>query len=263
MAKKESSGRTLLKDQLEAISVLAARKIFGEFTNLRIGPFTINAPYWRNNNPELKGTPLFKYVPRGGKMSPQELIHGALAMVQRKGLKLDQLGIEEISKMMSEEGLGADCSGFVYQVCENVYKSLGGKDFKDKVVGFRETDTGISRVSANDLTSPKNSENISDIMAIEPGDLIRCYGGRHVMVIIECSSLELYCAHSHDQTEIPGVHGFTIKIIDPKADIFHQEWDERMTDGSSFQEEVLENFKEGDGIWRLRIIDDRRILELL
>lgn len=116
-------------------------------------------------------------------------------------------------------------------------------------------DRGISRVSANDLTSPKNSKMVSDILTIKPADLIRCNGGKHIVVIIGHTTSGFFCAHSHDQTEELGVHNFMIDITDPKKDIFHQEWNEKMRDGSNFQAEVLEGFKDGDGIWRLTLID--------
>lgn len=226
-----------------------------EFTDFQIYGKKVRIPYWMNFNPSLVDTQSYKAFPGGGKLTPQEILERTLIAAQEISFNLGQASEREVFEFMRERGIGIDCSGFAYQICKAVYLGLGGVNFEDKVIGRQDKDRGIKRTSASDLTDYKNSIKIKEVFLVKPADIIRCKGGTHVISILGFDSLGIVCAHSSDSTQGSGVHLFHIMIENLKEDIFGQKWDEISLDGHAYIEEVLRKRKEGDGVWRLKVLD--------
>ena len=237
-----------------------AKKLISRFENLAIDGVFVRTPYSMNWNPTFEKSDLYGYLPKTGKRSPEEIIEDTnLLLGQLKGSKSENGYTESqnrVLQVMISARYGVDCSGFSYQVCKAVYQELGGTNFDLKVEGRFSNEHGITKTSASDLTDPKNSIQVKSIADVKPGDLIRCFGGKHVISIVEVSSDNLTCAHSSDQIGVLGVHTFPVQIISVNASIFDQVWTERTKNGQNYGLYMQKNTKVGDGIWRLKVIDN-------
>jgi hypothetical protein len=249
---KEREGSLLSR---ETIAQTAAIDLVHQFANVKVGEKVINTPFWMNDDPDLKDTPYFFSVPGGGKYTPEEVQSFTEEALARTGFNINIADDLAIRNFMKTNGIGVDCSGLVYQICRRVYESLGGIDFGNKVVGANNM-RGITKTSAYDLTSPKNSIQINKVNEIKPGDIIRGLDGKHALVVIGMLTRSYLGAHSSDGVAALGVSTFTINITDEEKDIFHQDWSEYNIHGIKYNERLLQLLGKDDGVWRLNIIDE-------
>ncbi len=212
-----------------------------------------------NNDPDLVGTVLYFSVPGGGKMNPREIIDRTYTEDRIKGINLNSFSTSELKTFMRERGMGVDCSGLTYQLCERAFNTLGGKDFTQRIVGI-DGKHGITKVNASCLTSPINSIRIARLEEIKPADIIRCRKGHHSITILEVEVLggetNLVCAHSSDSVAALGVSIFKIKVLSLKDNIFRQEWTETDLQGTPYNWKLVQDTDNEDGIYRLKIIHD-------
>jgi len=240
----ETSRRILAKENAIEIARLSAETLVNKFENLEIGGKIVKAPYWKNFKSGFEGTCLY-YVPKGGKLSPQEIVDITVAKASEQGQDLNFLSGEQLGYFMRSNGVGVDCSGFAYQISRTIYESLGGVDFDHKIIG-KDGAVGITRVNAWALTSEPNSFRVEKLTDIKPGDLIRSFGGSHAVVVLGLSSGKIQCVHPYETGE-NGVQRFNVTIEYPSADIFNQKWDE--------MEEPILKIDSNDGVWRLKILE--------
>jgi hypothetical protein len=244
---------TLLTNEERASA--AAKGIAAQFREMRVSDKIVTCPFWMNNDPVLENTPLYFAVPGGGKFTPTEILEKLQLFSSEKCFNVSEASSAEIWSFMRTNGLGVDCSGFVYQACKAVYESFGKGDFESRVVGCADNLHGIRKTRARDLTDPKNSIKIERVCDCKPGDIIRCKDGRHSIVVLEVGNDILTCAHSSDVVAAFGVSVFTIKLTNPDADIFSQEWSELHLSGLPFNEAVLKSNRSEDGVWRLKVLE--------
>lgn len=235
---------------------LAGKVIAEKFLRIPVGNRFINCPFFMNNDPDWKDTPYYFSVPRGGKMTPEEVTEKLSGAVRDSEFDADNSSLKNLRMFMRKNGIGVDCSGLTYQVLKYIYENSGGSIFEEKVIGAQSNFRGVTKTNSDSLTSLKNSNLVAGIEDIKPGDIIRGHGGHHSIVIFGCERNLLRCIHSSDGTSALGVSAFEINLIDLKHDIFHQDWSEVNNRGIKYNKRLLSKFKDGDGVWRLRIMQE-------
>ena len=240
----------------EQIAFESALSLTEKFLNLEVESIVLRTSYWMNHDPGLQGSEYYQTFPQGGKRSPEEIINLIETAIHDKGVDISGLNEDELRRFMWEKGIGVDCSGFAYQVCREVFVSLGGHDFDSVVIGRELEERGITKTAARDLTDSKNSFPIPNVNHVMPGDLIRCKGGRHVIVFLGINDSQMECVHSSDAVATPGVSRFLIAVTNPMGTIFEQEWGETRKGGRPYVDVLKEKYEDGDGIWRLNIINN-------
>lgn len=246
----------LITNSKEVKAGEAGLKSTSEFVNIQIGKHKVSASFWMNSDPDLKGTEMFKAIPRGGKMSPLDISEMSVRLLAEKGLNLENMSADQIRSFNRQNGIGVDCSGFSYQLTRHIYAEIGGVDFDQKVVGVNSL-YGITKVSSDYLTNDHNSILITDVNQVKPGDLIRGMGGVHSLVVVSRNNDWLRCAHSSDGVPAVGVSIFDIHIVKKDGGILEQYWSERNVNGIYFNERLQVKSKPGDGIWRLKIMQEQ------
>jgi hypothetical protein len=229
-------------------------RFVSEFTNIRLKDRRINCPFWMNKDPFYKGTGYYKYFAKGGKRSAKEIEKLIAKKAALQKLDLGKASDYELNLFFLRNGIGVDCSGFVYQCLRQVYRTLGGRGFDKKVSNSRTGDKGIRRVGVLDLASSQNSRRVEKLDEIRPGDFIIA-GASHSVIIIRKFPGFLEVAHANNAIREAGVHRFRIKITDPKGQIFDQEWQETSYDGLPYLESLKRKLKRRDGVRRLKIIE--------
>ena len=224
-----------------------------QFLNMSLGNHIIRCPFWMNWDYLYKGTDLYRFVPGGGKMSPQEIEQQAILKAREQSFRLKEASLDELHCFILENGIGVDCSGLVYQGLKCAYQALGGSDFENKVIGV-DGQTGITKIRVKALGSDINSFEINRLMEIKPVDFI-VVGESHSILIIQRLANYIFCLHASNEIKDSGVNFFPIKITDYKRGIFRQLWQEYSDDGKLYNEGRLLEVNCG-GIRRLRIIEE-------
>ena len=214
-----------------------------------------NFPYYIHKS----GARLQKYT-IVGKGYPEDIEKHLQYIVKRK--------IEnptEKRKLMEENKLGIDCSGFVSYILDAiVYKKTGNHIWKYikkptinpiKAISHKLRPIS-SKLNAATLTSDINTTRINNINEIQVGDLIRFNGGAHVAIINQVTYFNnrvksIKYIHS---TEGAGVSEGIINIKDDKKPLEIQEWKE--VKGAKFQPLYLFKKKiNNNGVRRLKYIN--------
>lgn len=232
----------------------AGKDISDQFLNIPIGPNRIGASFWMNNDPDLKGTNLYRSVSMGGKLSPTQIAEASLSVLEQKKINPSNITATQLKILNRISAIGVDCSGFTYQVTKYIYEALGGIDYTEKVLG-KDDKSGITKVNSNFISSPKNSIRIKNVTNILPGDIIRCMGGIHTLVVVsKIDKIHFLVAHSSDGVPSVGVSMFDLFIKNGESHVFDQFWTEKNKSGVYFNWRLADKFKANDGIWRLRIM---------
>lgn len=244
------------EEKLEILASNAIKSLVEKFKNIQVEGRDIPCPFWMNFDYLYEGTPLYKGFLRGGKLSPEEVKNSLNNLVVQNSLDIKNASLQEIISLMISNGIGVDCSGFAYQCLREVYLVLGGtsENFEKKVVNAQTYHSGITKVGVSDLSSSVNSLGVNRLSQIKPGDFI--VKGRHIVVIIDTCDQIINCVHASNEILTPGIHEFDILIREPDLSIFDQEWQEFDLNGKPYSETLKDSIKPGDGIRRLRIIQD-------
>lgn len=91
-------------------------------------------------------------------------------------------------KTLKKLGIGIDCSGLVVHLLNF----------------FFDLHLDVRKTSANMLTSPPLSSQVSDYAHIKTGDLVRQKNGHHVLFVIKANNQNIECVESSRQGR--GVH---------------------------------------------------------
>jgi len=220
-----------------------------QYTQMDIGGIVINCPYWMNK--ERNGKIVFRGF-ANGKGGAQEIREELVKRYNQlpPELKFD-LNQDNLRKFARRERIGIDCSGFVYRVLEELlrlgYKNTGYENL-DKVFSG-----GINKTDAERLTDRQYCKELKNISAIEIGDVIRLWGGKHAAIIIQNDQKEITYAHSSWlSTKIQGVHTSIIQIIEVQKSLRDQHWMEETRSGENFGKKYFRP-EEGDSVFRLKI----------
>lgn len=182
-----------------------------------------------------------------GKGTAKEIALETIHQANLQNIKLLNLTSLQIRNFQKKNYLGIDCSGLAFNLLKfiepKVETKLKGTDNK----------TGVRRLSANLLTSPPNSHQISDYASIQTGDLIRIDNGRHVIFIIEKIDDIIHYIHSSQKTNPSGVHLGQVQIKNNQL----INWTETTKDKKDYS--TLYNPTRGDGIFRLFLLDQLHV----
>lgn len=232
----------------------ALEKLVGKFMHITVGKRNLRCPFWMNYDPLYKSSQYFRYFALGGKRTPGQIERLVQERAEKEGLDLGKSTDYQIAVFFLRNGIGIDCSGFVYQCLRQVNKTLGGVDFKSRIINRKTKNVGIRKVGVLDLASSKNSIPIKGLENIRPGDYI-IKGSSHSVIIIKKTKSLIKAAHSSNEIKESGVHSFNIKINKPKLHIFDQEWQEITSDGLPYLVSLKKSLRKSDGVRRLKIID--------
>ncbi len=194
------------------------------FMNIKIGNKSIRCPFFMNNDPLYLNTKHYQSVPKGGKLTPEEIETKILQLAEKNNVNLDMLTQEQLNEFLLTNGIGVDCSGLIYQFLKQTYLALGGtaENF-EKSITNESGQTGITKIGTQQLLSENNSCPIEDLSQIKPGDfIIRLGNYYHSVIIVSVNSRTLNCLHASNEIKNSGVNPFRIKIIDYGKSIFCQ-----------------------------------------
>jgi hypothetical protein len=242
-----------------------------EYTDFSLEGKKVAIPYCIVHQPgeshdPKKTTRTSKFKNFAGKGTPEEIKKAVIAEATAKNFNLQQASSAQIHHFMLENGIGIDCSGFVYNVLdkyllETLGKSLGKfvqiyPGIKGKIEQRIFSHNRVRKCSAKTLTSDLNTIKISAVKDIQPGDMIRftlpTWAGKHIGIITEVIKDTIIYAHSGEKSKEGGPHFAEIKILDPQKDLGEQKWLEKHENGSSYKEHAFHPEK-GDSVRRLKI----------
>lgn len=126
-----------------------------------------------------------------------------------KGHWQDIKSISHDYNYLKKHKIGIDCSGLVYHLLNFYCKLTLNQPLSKLVIGTRRL-SDVRHLSADLLTSPPNSIQITDYSTIQTADLIRTKNGHHVIFIIQKKGDHLECVDSSRQNR--GVKLQTIKL---------------------------------------------------
>ena len=210
-----------------------------EYTEMTVYGQTVHCPYWMN---KIKDGQVRIRGFSNGKGSASEIRQELIKQIDKLSIDREHLTSEYIRKLAKRNRIGIDCSGFVYRILNALYTSL------DRIFSGGITKTDVKRLTSKEFCIP-----IQKVEDIQPGDLIRLRGGKHVVIILEKTADTVVYAHSSNlTTKIKGVHLAKIKITNPSKPIEFQHWLEKTGKNENFGKKFFHTDK-GDGIFRLNI----------
>lgn len=173
----------------------AVQKFIDSYFSLDINGVNVICPYFIN----LGG--IFKDPVLAGKGDPKQIEAKATEIFSH--ISLMEKDEKSIRTEMIEYGIGIDCSGLVYQIYNTWLRDVAQKgELKDhlpKIKSFnpRKIISRIlkpqSSVNADMFTSEPLAKKI-EVRDIQPGDVIRTRGGKHILFVTEVE---------YDSSEIP------------------------------------------------------------
>jgi hypothetical protein len=208
-------------------------------------------------------TSRFKHY--AGKGNPEEIKKSTIEAAARDDFNLKNASSREIHQFMLNNGIGIDCSGFVYNVLdrylwESQRQHLGRyirlfPGIKGKLEQLLFSYKRIRRCSAKTLTSDLNTIEITRVKDMQPGDMIRftlpTWAGKHIAILTQVNAHQIIYAHSGERSKQKGPHTASILILNSQKDLSHQEWLEKHEDGSEYKSYAFHPEK-GDSVRRLR-----------
>lgn len=190
------------------------RDFMNKYFCLNINEKRISTPYFINKKLRILRAPLFT-----GKGDPYSIEKYVSQFLSNKILNKEQ-----IKDWMISQGIGIDCSGFVYNILAH-WMFLEGLSIKNYLpsVSFFNIRKFFSRkikpqssINAYELTQPPFAKLI-EVKQITPGCLIRLQGGKHVLFVYEVIKNDktvsiIKFAHSTRDIKPPGVHKGYIQL---------------------------------------------------
>jgi hypothetical protein len=221
-----------------------------QYLHFPIGPVRIAIPYFNNRRNKVRAG-LRVTVGKGSLSEIQEEID----IICLKGyIKKETLTEESAKKLLVDNGIGIDCSGFVYYVLDSEYKATKQESLK-KHIHFPKTFNlfralirrwrVIENINVELLASDLNSDTVglTDVM---PGDMIVIidagYAGTvdHVMLVESVEKAGDLVVHIHlthsfawssDGALHHGVRRSEINVQNISKPLLEQEWTEQGKSG--------------------------------
>jgi hypothetical protein len=180
----KTSLEELRKDSDQILYLLkTAQQVVDAYLHIRVDGAVAASPY--HINPGLRAANRAAL----GKGTPTEI--EALAAKYFKQYDMHARSTEELRTFLTCCGIGVDCSGFASWVLNEITQAVLGRPIW-KCLRFPGLRRGViskvrpvQNISANLLTGLINSDPITDLGQVRPGDLLRVAGWHHVVVITE------------------------------------------------------------------------------
>lgn len=238
-------------------------ELIEEYRCLKICSKCVNTPYFINT---LHRHDLRSLV---GKGLPEEIQNEVLIWAKLRGIDICKLSESEIRNFMQKEGIGIDCSGFVYHVLDRWAKV----SYNRSISKFLKYPEGLKtrlavwirpaiNTSADTMTNNVNTEGVS-LKDVRPGDLLRLKAltrGDHIAIVVEVKLKndtpdEIVIAQSTQHyNEENGIKFSTIKINNPSKSLLEQTWLDIDKDGVSWTKKQLEKDFRDNGLKQLKFI---------
>jgi hypothetical protein len=245
-------------------------EIAKEYVEFMVNGKRVNIPYSMVKYPGEKYNP--KLVTRttlekhfAAKGTPEQIRSTLVTSAQQCRFDLYHASSQAIHQFMLDQGIGIDCSGFVYQVLNRYLKQKYHKSLdtlvsrypglKGKIDLLLFPRNRVRKISAKNLTSDFNTIEVKKVKDIQAGDMIRLtdphWHGKHIAIILKVLKNELTYAHASERTTLVGPHFATIKITHPDAGLENQTWLEKLQDGTSYKTTAFHP-ERGDSVRRVK-----------
>ena len=214
-----------------------------QYKNFKVGNAICSIPYY-NNKTRREHAALGVFV---GKGSPKSIYEEVRTILIKEKVNENSLDSESLKKLLVNENLGIDCSGFAYYILNEESKSRG-KGSLDKHIHFIRATNILAKfivrlkpeknVDVLTFADNKNSKIIS-LEQVECGDIITMISStnngerNHILVInqIEYQNFKPITLHYVHAVAWPtdgeyghGIHEGKIEITDINKEVTEQRW---------------------------------------
>lgn len=220
-----------------------SREVIEQYSNFSIGKATCSIPYFNNRTIGTRGALRVEV----GKGSPSDIFEELNHLSLKNKINLNSLSSDRLKKLLVDNNIGIDCSGFVYYILneESLSRKKGSLVSHINFVNagglwtlFRARFMPEKNIDVFTLASNKNSR-IIDVKDVEPGDIITMIGGadeerrNHVLIInqIEYQNfipITIHYTHSFawptDGEYGHGIHSGKIEILNIENSLIEQRW---------------------------------------
>jgi len=245
------------------------KSIANEYLNFQVKGKKVNIPYCIVKPPNEKYEQYHmgrtdKYLNYAGKGTPEQIKKSLLIAAKKRNFDLDKASAERIAEFMEKEGIGIDCSGYVYNILNAYLKKAKGvflgqnilryPGLLGKIERFLLQKNRVRRVSGTTLTSNLNTIKIYKVKDILPGDMLRLththWSGKHPALILNLTKDEILYTHCSEYSQKQGPHLAKIKILDPEKGLEFQDWLELTQRNENYGKYAFDP-KRGDSVRRL------------
>jgi len=221
------------------------QKILNDYLNLKVGNAVCRVPYFNNKIIRSRGA-LRAYA---GKGTPKEIAEEAETILHKQHVKLESVSDSSLKRLLNENNLGIDCSGFAYHVLDAFSQETGHNKLshhltmmvgRNPLALMRARLRPAENCSVKTLSSDTNSRVVQLEMA-KPGDMITMLGNSdsadrdHILIIHEVSKESgiLRCIkythaiwHKNENIFDSGIKQGSIDISTPSGTIWDGNWNE-------------------------------------
>lgn len=220
-----------------------ALKVIDEYSNFSIGSITSSVPYFNNKTSRSRAS----FRTYNGKGNPKDIREELESIIIKSKIDPGALTTQSIKKLLVDNNIGIECSGFAYHVleAESEYRSLG--KLKQKISFpnckglFGKVRCMIRPIENCDVLTFANDKNskVISIKEILPGDVITMTkkldsdDRNHILVIYKVTyenntPKEIFYSHAmaygEDGLYGTGIKKGSIKILDTEKPIEEAEW---------------------------------------
>lgn len=224
----------------------AAIFVLEQYLHFQVGPASCSVPYFNNKTIKARAA----LAARVGKGKPSDILDELKDILFRKRISIDSLNSESLKKILVENNLGIDCSGFSYQILNAESEATGKGSLKKHLVLIKANNfirkiiaslNPVKNVDVATFASDKNSQQIS-LKEILPGNIITMLGNSgegerdHILVIhkVEYVGSDPKIIHYSHSIAYPedglygtGVRQGYIEINDSSNSILEGNWSEK------------------------------------
>jgi len=208
-----------------------------------------------------------RFANYGGKGTPKQIRELILNAAAKEHFNLQKATAKDIEDFMIQQGIGVDCSGFVYHVLDQYLKKEKKKSLDTlilrypgvigKIERFILQTNRVRRTSAATLTNDLNTIRIEKVKDIKPGDMIRVthsdWKGKHIIIIVEVNEKHITYAMTSQYTRKQGARFGIINIKDRNKGLEYQMWMEKTKKGRNYGEDAFDP-RRGDSVRRLKFL---------
>lgn len=245
-----------------------------EYIHFEIAEKTINVPYSISKEGQKRAIGELssagvtdRFANYGGKGTPAQIKELVLGSAKKEHFDLQKSTSSEIENFMMVQGIGVDCSGFVYYVLDQYLRREKNKNLDTiilrypgiigKIERFLLQKNRVRRSSASTLTNDLNTIKIQKVKDMRPGDMIRVthsdWKGKHIIIIVEINNENITYAMTSQYTKKQGARFGIIKIRDKNKGLESQEWQEKTKKGANYGQDAFDP-KRGDSVRRLKYL---------